>query len=113
MISVCWDWEGLMHLQKLERNATVNKGLHSPATPCERGYSTEKAPLTRPNHTPSQQRQAPCCTSGKAALQKLEWEVLVGTTLGSTLGSTLDTKINLGQRITKNHLYNNNLYLFN
>ena len=27
--------------------------LHSPATSCERGYSTEKTPSTRPNHTSS------------------------------------------------------------
>ncbi|GFS95175.1 uncharacterized protein TNCV_2705201 [Trichonephila clavipes] len=31
--------------------------------------------------------------------------------VGTPLGSTQDTKINLRQRITKSHFYNNNLYL--
>ena len=28
MICVCWDWEGMMHWEMLEKNATVNKELY-------------------------------------------------------------------------------------
>ena len=54
MICIWWDWEGKSHNQQ--------GALHSPATSCQRGYSTEKTPSTRPNHT-SSQHQASCCTS--------------------------------------------------
>ncbi|GFT37275.1 hypothetical protein TNCV_1127101 [Trichonephila clavipes] len=35
----------------------------------------------------------------------------VSQVVGTLLGSTLDTKINLRQRMTRRHLYNNNLHL--
>ncbi|GFV02584.1 transposable element Tcb2 transposase [Trichonephila clavipes] len=57
MICVGWDWECMCtgKCSTVESHGGQS-ALHSSATPHEKCYST------RPNHTPSRQCQAPCCT---------------------------------------------------
>ena len=45
MICVWWDWEGMVHWEMLERNATVNKELYIAPLHCK----NEAIPLKRPH----------------------------------------------------------------
>ena len=77
MICVWWDWEGMVHWEMLERNATVNKELYIAQLHCV----NEAIPLKRPHrqgqimllHDNARPHVAQVV---KAALQELEWEVL-------------------------------------
>ena len=77
MICIWWDWEGMVHWEILERNATVNKEFHIAQLHC----MNEAIRLKRPHqqgqtillHDNARSHVAQVV---KAALQKLECEVL-------------------------------------
>ena len=77
MICIWWDWEGMVHWEMLERNATVNKEVYIPQLHC----MNEAIRLKRPHgqgqtillHNNSRPHVAQVI---KAALQELKWEVL-------------------------------------
>ena len=77
MICFWWDWEGMVHWELLERNATVNKELYI----AQLHRVNEAIRLKRPNrqsqtillHDNARPHVAQVV---KTALQELEWEVL-------------------------------------
>ena len=85
MICVWWDWEGMVHWEMLERNATVNKELYIAQLhrvneairkrPHRQGQTILLHDNTRPH----------VAQVVKAALQELEWEVLQHTRILRTL----------------------------
>ena len=77
MICVWWDWEGMVHWETLERNATVNKELYIHQLHCvneairlKRPHRQGQTILLHDNARPHVAQVV------KAALQELEWEVL-------------------------------------
>ena len=75
MICIWWDWEGMVHWEMLERNATVNKEpyiaqLHrvNEAIQLKRPHGQGQTILLHNNARPHVAQVV------KAALQELEWE---------------------------------------
>ena len=77
MICVWWDWEGMVHWEMLERNATVNKKLYiaqlhhvNEAIRLKRPHRQGQTILLHDNARPHVAQVV------KASLQELEWKVL-------------------------------------
>ncbi|KAK6753680.1 hypothetical protein RB195_012957 [Necator americanus] len=70
MICVWWDWEGMVYWEMLERNDTVTKELYIAQLHRVKEAMRLKRPPTRPNHAPSRQRQASCCTSRESRTRR-------------------------------------------
>ena len=76
MICIWWDWEGIMHWEMLERNATVNKELYiaqlrvNEAIRLKRPHQQGQTILLHDNVRPHVPQVV------KATLQELEWKVL-------------------------------------
>ena len=89
MICVWWDWEGMVHWEMVERNATVNKELYI----AQLHRVNETIPLKRPHrqdqnvllHDKARPHVAQVV---KATLQELEWEVLQHPPYSSDLAPT-------------------------
>ena len=77
MICIWWDWEGMVHWEMLERNATVNKELYIAQLHCvnkairlKRPHQQGQTILFHDNARPHVAQVV------KATLEELEWEVL-------------------------------------
>ena len=77
MICVWWDWEGMVHWEMLERNATVNKELYIAQLHCVNEAIRLKRPHRQSQTTLLHDNARPHVAQVvKPALQELEWEVL-------------------------------------